>query len=237
MIIFMWSGPRNLSTALMRSFENRKDTKVIDEPFYSYYLKKTALRHPMYKEIINTYSSNFNEVIDEITKLPANIAIYYQKHMTHHLLDEINLDWLSIGKNCFLIRHPAKVINSYIKKNHLKDIRDIGFRKQYEIFNFIKDNYDSYPITIDSDDILKNPKEKIKKLCVKLNIKFTERMINWPKGKRESDGIWSIVWYEQVNNSSTFQNYTENNLEIPKKYNGIYEESLEIYNQMKKFSL
>ncbi len=233
----MWSGPRNLSTALMRSFENRKDTKVIDEPFYSYYLKKTALRHPMYKEIINTYSSNFNEVIDEITKLPANIAIYYQKHMTHHLLDEINLDWLSIGKNCFLIRHPAKVINSYIKKNHLKDIRDIGFRKQYEIFNFIKDNYDSYPITIDSDDILKNPKEKIKKLCVKLNIKFTERMINWPKGKRESDGIWSIVWYEQVNNSSTFQNYTENNLEIPKKYNGIYEESLEIYNQMKKFSL
>ena len=233
----MWSGPRNLSTALMRSFENRKDTKVIDEPFYSYYLKKTALRHPMYKEIINTYSYNFDEIIKEITKLPKNIEVYYQKHMTHHLLDEIKLDWLSIGKNCFLIRHPAKVINSYIKKNDLKDIRDIGFKKQYEIFNFIKDNYDSYPIIIDSDDILKNPQEKIKKLCIKLNIKFTEKMTNWPKGKRESDGIWSTVWYEQVNNSSTFQKYIEKKLEIPKKYSNIYEESLEIYNRMKKFSL
>ena len=233
----MWSGPRNLSTALMRSFENRKDTKVIDEPFYSYYLKKTGLRHPMYKEIISTYSYNFDEIIKEITKLPKNIEVYYQKHMTHHLLDEIKLDWLSIGKNCFLIRHPAKVINSYIKKNDLKDIRDIGFKKQYEIFNFIKDNYDSNPIIIDSDDILKNPQEKIKKLCIKLNIKFTEKMIKWPKGKRESDGIWSVVWYEQVNNSSTFQNYIEKNLEIPKKYSNIYEESLEIYKRMKKFSL
>ena len=123
----------------------------------------------------------------------------------------------------------------YIAINEFADHYNLKYRF-YES-NFIKDNYDSYPITIDSDDILKNPKEKIKKLCTKLNIKFTERMINWPKGKRESDGIWSIVWYEQVNNSSTFQNYTENNLEIPKKYNGIYEESLEIYNQMKQFSL
>ncbi len=233
----MWSGPRSLSTALMRSFENRIDTKVIDEPFYSYYLKKTGLKHPMYKEIINTYSSNHSEIIKNITTLSKNFSIFYQKHMTHHLLDEINLDWLSFGKNCFLIRDPAKVINSYIKKNDLGNIQDIGFKKQFEIFNFIKNNIDSYPITIDSDDILKSPKEKIKNLCRELNIQYTDRMIKWPKGKRNSDGIWSAIWYEQVKNSSTFQNYIETNLDIPKKYMNIYEESLEIYNQMKKYSL
>ena len=233
----MWSGPRNLSTALLRSFENRNDTKVIDEPFYAYYLKKTQLNHPMKNEIINYYPTSQKKILKIITEKTKTNEIFYQKHMTHHIIKNTRLDWLNKGHNCFLIRHPAKVINSYIKKNDLKDIRDIGFKKQYEIFNFIKDNYDSYPITIDSDDILKNPKEKIKNLCLKLNIKFTDRMINWPKGSRISDGIWNIVWYEQVNNSSTFQAYKEINLEIPKEYSSIYEESLEIYNQMKKFSL
>ena len=233
----MWSGPRNLSTALMRSFENRVDTEVLDEPFYSYYLKKTELKHPMFEEIIKTYPNNINLIIRKISKIPKNISIFYQKHMTHHLMNEINLDWLDKGKNCFLIRHPAKVINSYIKKNEIFDIRDIGFKKQYEIYNFVKNKYDLQPIVINSDNILKNPKDNLKKLCNKLNIKFSERMIEWPTGFRKSDGIWATFWYEKVKNSTTFSNYSESNLEVPRKYFDIYEECLEIYNNMNKFSL
>ena len=110
----MWSGPRNISTALLRSFSNRDDTIVYDEPFYSYYLKETGLNHPMRDKIIDFYPTKENEVIETI--LRDKKGIYYQKHMTHHILDKTNIEWLEKGTNCFLIRHPSKVINSYIKK-------------------------------------------------------------------------------------------------------------------------
>ena len=237
MIIYMWSGPRNLSTALMRSFENRDDTEVLDEPFYSFYLKNTGLKHPMHNKIINAYPNDLKQILNKITKLPKNNKVFYQKHMTHHLIDENNLDWLKNGKNCFLIRHPAKVINSYIKKNEILEIRDIGFKKQFEIFEIVKSKYDFNPVVINSDNILKNPKEIIMKLCERLNIKFSNKMLNWPKGPRNSDGIWSVIWYEQVNKSSTFSKYSDSNTVVPSKYQKIYKESLKIYNNMNKYSL
>ena len=233
----MWSGPRNLSTALMRSFENRKDTIVLDEPFYSYYLNKTGLKHPMYKEIIKTYSIDENKIIKKITKIPKDHKIFYQKHMTHHILEINNLEWLNIGKNCFLIRHPAKVINSYLKKHNLTNIRDIGFKKQFDIFQYVRKNFDLNPIIINSDDILKNPKKILKKLCDNLKIEFNDSMTNWPKGARDSDGIWGLVWYEKVNNSTSFEKYSESTLDVPKKYYDIYNECLEIFNYMNEFAL
>ena len=232
----MWSGPRNLSTALMRSFENRQDTSVIDEPFYAYYLKKTKLNHPMKKEIIKTYPISQNKILQLITSKPKNKKIYYQKHMTHHIIKNTRLDWVNKGYNCFLIRHPAKVINSYIKKNSLKNINDIGFKKQYEIFNKIKKNKIEYTV-INADTIIKDPNKSIKKLCKILQIKFTKKMLNWPKGKRESDGIWSKVWYKNVELSTTFSSYKKEKYYVPKKYNEIYEESLKYYNEMNQYSI
>ena len=114
MRIFMWSGPRNISTALLRSFSNRTDTSVYDEPFYAYYLHETGLDHPMRDKILNNYSYDESKVIKEILKKKENI--YYQKHMTHHILDNTNINWINNGINCFLIRDPSKVINSYVKK-------------------------------------------------------------------------------------------------------------------------
>ena len=152
----MWSGPRNLSTALMRSFENRNDTKVIDEPFYAYYLKKTQLDHPMKSEIINYYPTSQMQILKQITSQTQNNQIFYQKHMTHHIIKNTRLDWLNKGYNCFLIRHPAKVINSYIKKNTLISIDDVGFKKQYEIFNKIKKNKINYMV-VNADTILQDP--------------------------------------------------------------------------------
>ena len=159
----MWSGPRNLSTALMRSFENRGDTLVLDEPFYAYYLKRTGLNHPMKNEIINYYPTSQNKILKLITEKPKNKKIFYQKHMTHHIIKNTRLNWINKGQNCFLIRHPGKVINSYIKKNKLYTINDIGFKRQFEIFDKIKKNKLKF-VVINADNILINPNKTIKNL-------------------------------------------------------------------------
>jgi len=236
MIIFMWSGPRNLSTALMRSFENRKDTYVLDEPFYAYYLKKTNLKHPMKKEIIKHYLISQNKILKLITSKPKKKQIFYQKHMTHHIIKNTKLDWITTGYNCFLIRHPSKVINSYIKKNSLRNIDDIGFKKQFEIFNKIKKSKLKFTV-INADTILQNPNKTIKKLCKLLKIRFTKNMLTWPKGKRLSDGIWSKVWYKNVEQSNTFSKYKKEKIYVPKKYKKIYEEALKYYNEMNQYSI
>ena len=232
----MWSGPRNLSTALMRSFENRNDTKVIDEPFYAYYLKKTKVDHPMKNEIINYYPTSQKQILNIITCKTQNNEIFYQKHMTHHIIKNTRLDWLNKGYNCFLIRHPAKVINSYIKKNNLISIDDVGFKKQYEICNKIKKNKTNYMV-VNADTILQDPSKTIKKICKILKIRFTKKMLSWPKGKRSSDGIWSKIWYKNVVLSNTFSKYKKEKYYVPKKYNYIYEESLKYYNEMNQYSI
>ena len=235
MLIFMWSGPRNLSTALMRSFENRDDTIVHDEPFYGYYLFKTQLNHPMKDEIISNYPIAQNEIIKNITTKQKN-KIYYQKHMTHHIVKNTRINWIKKGYNCFLIRHPSKVINSYIQKNTLRNINDIGFKKQFEIFKKIKKNNSKF-LVINADDILINPIDSMKKLCKKLNINFSKKMLNWPKGKRDTDGIWSKVWYKKVEQSTTFNKFSKEYIVVPKKYSEIYDESLKYYDAMNKYSL
>ena len=230
----MWSGPRNISTALMRSFENRSDTKVYDEPFYSYYLKNTNLDHPMKDEIINTYPFDENEVINLITKNDNNYKIFYQKHMTHHILDETRLDWINKGKNCFLIRDPAKVIASYLKKNTLKSIQDVGFKKLYEIFKLLNSKE---PIVINSDYLLASPEKYLKILCQKLNLDFDQNMLNWPKGYRDTDGIWSKVWYQDVISSTTFNTKNSKEYIVPKTYENIYKECLDIYEEINKYAI
>ena len=232
--LFVWSGPRNISTALMRSFENRKDTKVYDEPFYAYYLKETNLNHPMKDEIIDHYHTNEDEVINLITKEDNKYKIFYQKHMTHHILDQTNLEWISKGLNCFLIRDPAKVIVSYIKKNTLRSIKDVGFEKLYQIFKLLNSKK---PIVINSDYLLNNPEKYLKILCQKLNLSFDDKMLNWPKGFRDSDGIWSKVWYQDVISTTTFNSNNSKEYKVPKKFENIYKECQEIHEEINQYSI
>ena len=139
MIIACWSGPRNISTALMRSWSSRKDVFVTDEPFYAYYLRETRLKHPMHKEIINKYSSNYNEIVNYLIKeIPKNKKIWYQKHMAHHILDLNNIEWINNCQNCILIRHPKEVISSFTRKNTLNSTEELGYPQQYEIVKFLK---------------------------------------------------------------------------------------------------
>ena len=234
MNIYMWSGPRNLSTALMRSFENRGDTKVWDEPFYAYYLKETKKNHPLANEIINKYETNLEKIIDLVTE--ENDFIYFQKHMSHHIIKEIPINWITKGINCFLIRHPKEVLLSYIQKNDLIDSNDLGYPAQLRLFNYIKISNKKI-LVIDAKDLSEKPEIILKKICKKINIPFTEKMLNWPKGRRDSDGIWEKIWYKNVKSSTTFNKILNKEYEIPKKYNHIYNESLRIYDQLKIYNI
>ncbi|MDC0192173.1 hypothetical protein OAJ89_02510 [Alphaproteobacteria bacterium] len=234
MNIYMWSGPRNLSTALMRSFENREDTKVWDEPFYAYYLKETKKNHPLANEIINKYETNLEKIIDLVTE--ENDFIYFQKHMSHHIIKKIPINWITKGFNCFLIRHPKEVLLSYIQKNDLIDSNDLGYPAQLRLFNYIKTSNKKI-LVIDAKDLSEKPEIILKKICKKINIPFTEKMLNWPKGRRDSDGIWEKIWYKNVKSSTSFNKILNKEYEIPKKYNHMYNECLRIYDQLKIYNI
>ena len=237
MRIACWSGPRNISTALMRSWSSRNDTFISDEPFYAYYLKKTGLKHPMAKKIINYYPNTYDEVINRINKeIPESKKIWYQKHMAHHLIDLKHIDWIKDFYNCFLIRHPKYVINSYIKKNELNHINELGYRQQYRLTEYLKKNKKNI-IVIDSSILLKNPKNILSHWCKKLDIDFDTKMLTWKKDRYPTDGIWWEHWYNNVINTNQFESFNNKSDSIPKEYQSIYNEALDYYEKLYYFSI
>ena len=234
MIVACWSGPRNISTALMRSWSSRKDTFVSDEPFYAYYLKQTKLKHPLYKEIINKYSSNYDEVVNYlINRIPKDKKIWYQKHMAHHIFDFNNIEWINNCENCILLRHPKEVISSYSKKNKLNSAEELGYPQQYEIIKYLKKINKSY-VVIDSSELLKNPEKVLSNWCMKINIKFDKSMLRWEKGNYVTDGIWWKSWYDNVIKTTRFKEYEKKDINIEKKYDSIYNESMKYYIHLKE---
>ncbi len=228
--IAMWSGPRNISTALMRSFENRSDCFVSDEPFYSYFLYKTGLKHPLSNEIIKSGLIKYNEIVKYITgPIPSSKSIWYQKHMAHHILEGEDLDWIKRMKNCLLIRHPNDVILSYLKKNDINSIQQLGYLQQITIYKILSKVTGKSPIIIDAQDLLIKPKEMLIEICKKLRIKFDHKMLSWPSGSRETDGIWGKHWYKQVEASTGFKPYVTTENIIPSKYQILYDECMQYY--------
>jgi len=229
----MWSGPRNISTALMRSFENRNDTFVSDEPFYAHFLKQTGVDHPMRDEVIKSGNPNWATVSDYLTNtIPDGKSVWYQKHMAQHNLPGIDLGWAEKVCNCFLIRDPKEVILSYTKKYEISSVYQLGFPQQFDLFTQLREKKGVAPIILDSTDILTNPESMLKKLCRTLGIPFTNKMLKWPKGRRKSDGIWGKHWYNAVEQSTSFQAYQKKCEKIPIEYTAIYEESIEFYLQL-----
>lgn len=232
-IIAMWSGPRNISTAMMRSFENREDTFVSDEPFYAHYLKLTGIDHPMRKEVMETRNSDWDEVSQYLTgTIPQDKSVWYQKHMAQHNLPGVELDWTSRLTNCFLIRNPREVILSYSKKYEITSVYQLGFPQQFELYDKIEQDSGMSPIVIDSKDVLMNPKNMLQKLCEKLEVPFSDKMLSWSPGKRDSDGVWGQHWYGNVEKSTGFQTYQKKEEEMPKEYTEIYEECMKYYQQL-----
>ena len=236
--IAMWSGPRNISTAMMRSFENRKDTLVIDEPFYAYYLNETGLNHPLREKVLASQSVNWDEIVSQLNEeIPKKKTIFYQKHMAHHILSFDDISWVKNFKNCLLIRHPKQVIISYSKKSKINSIKDLGYVQQVELLNQIKNLTGSYPAVIDSKDILLDPELNLSKLCNYFNISFLEEMLSWPIGQRKSDGIWGSHWYKNVINSNSFIPYKESEESIHQDDMRFYQDSIEHYKYLSSYKL
>ena len=228
--IAMWSGPRNISTALMRSFENRSDCFVSDEPFYSYFLHKTGLEHPLRAEIIKSGLVDYHEIVKYITgPIPFSKKIWYQKHMAHHILKESDLNWIKNMKNCLLIRHPSDVILSYSKKNEINSIQQLGYLQLTDIYEMLFQEIGIPPIIIDAQDLLKEPRKMLIKICENLKINFDEKMLSWSPGSRKTDGIWGKYWYKQVKISTGFNPYIKTDQIIPPKYEALYDECMKYY--------
>ena len=230
----MWSGPRNISTAMMRAWDNRPDTVVIDEPFYAYYLKATGKKHPGAEEVIAAGETDWRKVIGQLTgAIPNGKRIFYQKQMAHHLLPEVDREWLGMVTNCFLIRDPREVIVSYIKKLGEPTLEDLGFVQQAEIFDWVHAHTRAAPPVIDARDVLENPKRILELLCDTVGVEFRESMLSWPPGLGEADGIWAKHWYGEVARSTSFQPYRTKNDQVPEQLREIHERCRECYERLR----
>jgi hypothetical protein len=202
--VAMWSGPRNISTAMMRAWENRPDTVVVDEPFYAAYLARTGLDHPAREEVIASQPTDVGEVVAGLlSPLPAGVAVHYAKHMTHHLAPGQDLGWARGLRNVLLVRDPREVVASYLRSRETCEPEDIGLLQQVELI----DQLDEAPPVIDAADFLRAPETYLRWLCDWLGIDFTDRMLRWPAGPRESDGVWAPHWYDAVRASTGFAAY------------------------------
>lgn len=199
MRIAMWSGPRNLSTAMMYSFGNRSDFAAWDEPFYAPYLAQTGLEHPMAQAIIDEHESDPKSVAARcLGSIPDEKPNFYMKHMPHHMIDGFPTEWIESCVNVHLIRHPARVIASYANKKASITVEDIGFHQQLDLYKRFGG------IVIDSADIRSDPETMLRRLCERIDLEFDDAMLSWPKGPKPFDGIWATHWYDAVHKSSGF---------------------------------
>lgn len=232
--IGMWSGPRNISTAMMRSWENRSDTSVVDEPFYAYYLSQTQSPHPMFDEIIQAQDTDYSKVAQYLSKGECESHIQYQKLMTHHMPNGCDLNWTHALTHCFLIRDPAYIVNSYTQSRGVCSADDIGIKRQYELYQAIsKITQQPIPI-IDADAILNEPEHILPAMCKLLDLPFESSMLRWPAGKRDSDGVWASHWYTSVEASTHFSKPTHKSLSLSHEQMAVVEEVLPYYLKLKE---
>jgi hypothetical protein len=234
----MWSGPRNISTAMMRAWENRGDCVVSDEPLYAHYLAHTGLEHPGASEVIAAGDADWRHVVDTLTgAVPGDKPLWYQKHMTHHLLPHITRDWVYSLDNVFLIRDPAEVVCSYLKKRDSVSAEDIGLPQQLELFDSVSQRSGTAPPVIDADDFLRAPEAQLRALCQRLQIDYVDRMLHWPAGPRDSDGVWAPHWYDAVWRSTGFEPFHAREIALDANAARVVEHCRPMYEAMRKFRI
>ena len=203
--VAMWSGPRNISTAMMRSWENRSDTVVVDEPFYAHYLVRTGLPHPGRDEILAVHDADCDRVVGSLLgPVPAGVRVFYQKHMTHHLLPDMDRTWMESVVNCFLIRDPRSMVASLHARTPNPSIEDTGLPQQRAIFDEVHARTGLVPPVLDASDVLSDPRGVLGRCCDAVGVEFDESMLSWPAGSRDSDGAWAPWWYDSVEASTGF---------------------------------
>lgn len=221
--IAMWSGPRNLSTAMMYSFAARGDCRVVDEPFYAAYLARAGVDHPMREVVLASQSQNPDLVAKSLISLVLEPA-FYQMHMAHHMFADWDDTWMQDVKHVFLIRHPARVVASYARKREAPVLDDLGFEQQSRIFDQIGGG-----VVVDSGDIRANPAEMLQKLCAAIDISWTENMLSWPAGGHPADGVWAAHWYNAVHASTGFDGAEGPLPEMDSRYSDLVDAAMPHY--------
>ena len=236
--IAMWSGPRNISTALMRSWGNRTDTFVCDEPFYAHYLEVTGVDHPGRDEVIANQETDWQRTVTYLTgDVPSGKRIFYQKHMAHHLLPDMDRSWIAQMTNAFLIRDPGEMLTSLIKVTSQPTIADTGLQLQCELFEVLRRETGEVPLVLDSRDILENPRDMLTLACERLDVPFSEEMLSWPPGPRKTDGVWARHWYAAVEKSTGFQPYTSKPDRVPDRLSHVCSGCMDFYQMLYKHRL
>ena len=234
--ICLWSGPRNVSTALMYSFAQRSDTKVFDEPLYAHYLRESKAKeyHPMATEIIESMENDGRNVVEMMCSNHGKSVLFF-KQMTHHLIS-LNWDFLSKMKNVILTRDPYEMLPSFAKEIDNPTMHDVGYLAHIELLKYL-DNTGQNAVVIDSKDILLNPEAGLKELCKALGIPFEKEMLSWPAGPIKEDGVWASHWYGNVHKSVGFKPYEKKLESFPEKLKPLLEKCIPLYNQLRNRSL
>ena len=214
--VAMWSGPRNVSTALMRAFSSRADTVCVDEPLYAAYLHETGIEHPEREEILRTYPTDWRAAVDLLgAPLPAGKSVHYQKHMTHHLLPTVERAWIERLENAFLIRNPREVLASYSRVIAEPTPKDLGLPQQVELFDRVRAQAGAPPPVVDAEDLLRDPEGILALLCARLGLEFDPAMLRWASGPHQTDGCWAPQWYANVWASAGFAPYRPKTEPLP----------------------
>ena len=229
-----WSGPRNISTALMYSFRERVDTTVVDEPFYAHYLRVSGRKHPGYQEVLNSQDQYSEQVIENVIQSEYTTPVVFFKQMCHHLV-EIDLSFLNNCSNILLIREPSLVIRSHAKNVPDLKVSDIGLDVQNSLLNRIIES-GAVPIVVDSANLLMNPEAILKELCQHLGIAFDTSMLSWESGPKPEDGVWARHWYKNTHESSAFSNKESSRDPMPEKFLPVLEEATVLYDNLKKYA-
>jgi hypothetical protein len=217
----------------MRSWGNRPDTFVCDEPLYAHYLLQTGTPHPGADEVIRHHETDWRKVVAWLTgPVPEGKTIFYQKHMTHHLLPEIERGWLDQLENVFLIREPREVLASLIRVAPQSGLADTGLPQQLEIFSLIRRRTGRVPLVLDSRDVLENPERLLRLLCTALGLEFHDAMLSWPAGPRATDGVWARHWYDAVLKSTAFQPYRPRRDTIPVHLADVLSQAEALYEEL-----
>ena len=235
--IAMWSGPRNISTAMMRSWENRSDCETVDEPFYAFYLNQTQSPHPMFDEVVASQPTAYRDVVIGLTQGACNTPLQYQKHMTHHMLPGVDMQWTAALKHCFLIRDPAQVIDSYTRSRGVCCAEDIGIIRQWELYQEITAITGQEIPVVDSNWVLRDPQHAMDSLCRALGVPFEADMLTWPTGRRASDGVWAEHWYHNVEASTGFGEYEQREVSLNTSQQQVLEQVMPAFKSLSAHAL
>lgn len=231
-----WSGPRNVSTALMRSFSQRADTKVVDEPLYGHYLVVSEAPHPGRADLLEVLETNSSRVIDEVILGPCDRPVLFLKQMVHHLTPDLDTAFLDRCVNVLLIRDPAEVISSLVNQLPEPTTRDVGLARQVELFRDLGARGQEPPV-IDARQLLLDPEHVLKELCARVGLEWDDSMLSWPAGPRPEDGPWAPYWYHNVQRSTGFAPYRPKDVSVPEHCRHLLDESRAYYEELNAHAL